>query len=292
VSVGAEILVQQIVNGLAVGSIYALIALGLTLIFGVLLIPNFAQGELYMLGGLVTYTLVAAGLSFWLALPVAALVAGAVGIAMDRLAFRPLRDPTGLATMIAAFAASIIIQQLATFIWGTEPRTTPPPISGAVRTPLMTLTYVQLMIIAALLLIWAALWLILNRTQLGLAIRAVAQNQRAAILMGLDLSRVRTATFFIGAATGGLAGGLLSANAPMYPTVGSDPVLKAFVVLVLGGIGNVWGAVAGGLLLGISEILIAGYVSSELQDLGAFLILILVLLVRPHGLLGRAEVER
>ena len=286
------LLVQQLVNGLALGSTYALIALGLTLIFGVLLIPNFAHGGLYMLGGFFSYSLVAIGINFWLSLLIGGVGVGIVGILLDRIAFRPLRNASPLATMIAALAASIMLQQLATTIWGNEPRTIPLPFGGAFHTRLFTITYYQLVIFATVAVLWGGLWLLLNRSSLGLAIRAVAQNRTAAALMGIDLGVVRTATFFVGATVGGLAGGILGANSPIYPSVGVDPVLKAFVVLVLGGIGSLWGAVAGGLLLGITEVLVAGYISSELQDIGAFLILVIVLLVRPNGLLGQVELER
>lgn len=287
-----SLLPQQLINGLTLGSTYALVALGLTLVFGVLLIPNFAHGELYMLGAFATYALVAHGTNFWLAVVLATVLVMAIGVALDRIVFRPLEGGPPLSLMIAALAASIILQQTATIIWGSEPQTTPNPIQGSWRTDWFSVSYYQLFIIALTMLAWGAVWLVLNRSRLGLAIRAVAQNRPAAQLMGIELTHVRIATFAIGALLGGLGGALLGANFPIYPTMGINPVLKAFVVLVIGGIGNLWGAIFGGLLLGVVEVMVAGYISSELQDVGTFLILVLVLLLRPQGLFGRVVIER
>jgi branched-chain amino acid transport system permease protein len=287
-----DLLPQHMINGLALGSTYALVAMGLTLVFGVLLIPNFAHGELYMFGGFISYTFVALGLNFWLTILLAALITGVIGILLDRVVFRPMDKAPGLSLMIAALGASIVLQQIASLVWSTEPRTTPNPVVGGFRTPLFTITYYQIIIMVTLALVWAGLTLILNRSKIGSAIRAVAQNEDAAKLMGINMSQVRITTFAIGAVIGGLAGALLGATFPIYPSVGVLPVLKAFVVLVLGGVGSLPGAVVGGILLGLVEVLIAGYVSSTLQDTGAFLILVVFLLLRPQGLFGKAPIER
>ncbi|ULB12563.1 branched-chain amino acid ABC transporter permease (plasmid) [Cereibacter azotoformans] len=287
-----DLFVQQLVNGLALGSTYALVALGLTLIFGVLLIPNFAHGEFYMLGAFLTYAMVLAGMNFWLAM---ALAVGAVillGCVVDRLAFKPVEQAPPLSMMISALASSIILQQSAMLIWGGEARTIPAPVTGVLRTPFFIVTWMQLIVMASLLLAAAGVWLVLNRSRLGLAIRAVAQNRDAALLMGISMFQVRLATFAIGAALGAIAGALLGATFPIYPTMGVNPVLKAFVVLVLGGIGSLPGAVFGGLFLGVVEVMVAGYISSELSDIGAFAILVAVLLLRPQGFFGQAQVER
>jgi len=286
-----ELLPQQLINGLALGSTYALVALGLTLIFGVLLIPNFAHGELYMLGAFITYVFVAVGLNFWLAMLAAVSLVVGLGVVIDRLVFRAI-DMSALSLMIAALATSMVLQQLATLIWGTEPRTIPAPLTGVLRFTHFAITQLQLVVMGSVAAAFTVLWLVLNRSRLGLAIRATAQNRDAARLMGISMSQVRWATFAMGAALGALAGALLGATFPIYPTMGINPVLKAFVVLVLGGIGSLWGAISGGLVLGIAEVLVAGYISSELQDIGAFAILVLVLLLRPQGLFGRAQIER
>ncbi len=287
-----ELLPQQLVNGLALGSTYALVAMGLTLVFGVLLIPNFAHGELYMFGGFISYTLVGLGLDFWIAVALAACAVALMGVVLDRLVFRPIQNAPPLSLMIAALAASVIMQQIAALSWGTEPRTTRNPVSGSLVTAHFTVTNYQILLFVVMFAVWLVLWLVLNRSRLGLAIRAVAQNRDAAVLMGISLNQVRIATFMLGAGIGGLAGALLGATFPIFPSVGVTPVLKAFVVLVIGGIGNLWGAVVGGLFLGLIEVLVAGYVSSGLQDTGAFLILVIVLLLRPQGLFGKAEIER
>ncbi len=287
-----DIFLQQVVNGLVLGSTYSLVALGLTLVFGVLLIPNFAHGEFYMLGGLFTYQFVAMGLNFWMAVAAAAAIVIVIGLLLDALVYRPLATSSGLTLMIAALACAIILQQAAAIGWGSEPRTTPPPFRGTLTLAGASISYYQLLFIGFMLAAWAGLTLMMRYSRLGLAIRAVSQNSDAARLMGIELSHVRYATFAIGAALGALAGGLLSATVPVYPEMGINPVLKAFVILVIGGIGNLWGAIAGGLFLGMIEVMVAGYGSSEYQDVGAFLILIAVLLVRPHGLFGRAEIER
>ena len=287
-----DLLPQQLANGVALGSTYALVALGLTLIFGVLLIPNFAHGEFYMAGAFTTYTLVALGLNFWVAALIGVIAVMAVGCVVDLGVFRPLGDAPALSLMIAALAASTIMQQLATLVWGTEPRTIPPPLTGVLRMAGVNLTFMQLAVVGTLAVCWTGIWLLLHRSRLGLAIRAVSQNRDAALLMGIDMSQVRFATFAIGAGLGAVAGALLGATFPIYPTMGGNPVLKAFVVLVLGGIGNLWGAVASGLMLGIAEVLVAGYVSSQLQDIGAFAILVAVLFLRPQGLFGHAAMER
>lgn len=287
-----DLFLQQFVNGLALGSTYALVALGLTLIFGVLLIPNFAHGEFYMVGAFLTYALVMSGLNFWLAMALGAIAVIALGCAIDAIAFKPLRGAPPLSLMISALAASIILQQTATLIWTSEARTIPTPVTGVLRTPFFILTWMQVVVMGSLLTAVVAIWLILNRSRLGLAIRATAQNHDAALLMGVNMTQVRLATFAIGAALGAIAGALLGATFPIYPTMGVNPVLKAFVVLVLGGIGSLRGAVLGGLFLGVVEVMVAGYISTELQDIGAFTLLVLVLLARPQGFFGKAQVER
>ena len=287
-----DLLPQQLVNGLALGSSYALVALGLTLVFGVLQIPNFPHGELYMLGASFTYILVGLGANFWLAVLLASLAVAAVGILVDQIAYRRIDTGGNLSLMISALAASTVMQQVASILWGAEPHTTAAPMTGVIRTTWFSVSNYQLVIMAAAFMCWGGVWLVLHRSRLGLAIRAMSQNRAAAQLMGIELIWVRISTFAIGSLIGGLAGALLGATFPIYPTMGLNPVLKAFVILVIGGVGNLWGAVVGGFLLGIIEILVAGYISSQLQDIGAFAILVLVLIVRPNGLFGRAEIVR
>lgn len=287
-----ELFSQQLVNGLSLGSSYALIALGLTLVFGVLLIPNFAHGELFMLGAFVTYAGTAIGLNFWVAATLSMIVLMLVGCALDVLVFKPLNQNSALSLMIGALAGSIILTQVATIVWGSEPRTIPAPVDGGLQTRFFSITYMQLIVMAALGVCALAVWLVLNRTRLGLAIRAVSQNRDAALLMGISMTEVRLATFAMSAGMGAVAGALLGATFPIQPTMGATPVLKAFVVLVLGGIGSLTGAVVGGIVLGLAEVMVSGFGSSEYQDIGTFVLLVAVLLIRPQGLFGSAEVER
>jgi branched-chain amino acid transport system permease protein len=276
-----DLFLQQLVNGITLGSTYALVALGLTLIFGVLLIPNFAHGEFYMVGAFLTYSLNQFGFNFWLSLVVATGAVIVLGFLVDRIAFKPLEKAPPLSLMISALAASIIIQQTAVLVWGNEARTIPSPVTGVLRTPFFVLTWMQVIVISSLVLSTLGVWL-----------RAVAQNRDAALLMGISMFHVRFATFAIGASLGAIAGALLGATFPIYPTMGVNPILKAFAVLVLGGIGSLKGAIIGGLVLGIVEVMIAGYISSELSDIGAFTILVAVLLLRPQGFFGKIQVER
>lgn len=287
-----ELFSQQLVNGLSLGSSYALVALGLTLVFGVLLIPNFAHGELFMLGAFVTYAGTAIGLNFWVAATLSMIVLMLVGCALDVLVFKPLNQNSALSLMIGALAGSIILTQVATIVWGSEPRTIPAPVDGGLQTRFFSITYMQLIVMAALGVCALAVWLVLNRTRLGLAIRAVSQNRDAALLMGISMTEVRLATFAMSAGMGAVAGALLGATFPIQPTMGATPVLKAFVVLVLGGIGSLTGAVVGGIVLGLAEVMVSGFGSSEYQDIGTFVLLVAVLLIRPQGLFGSAEVER
>lgn len=287
-----DLLPQQLVNGLVLGSSYALIALGLTLVFGVLQIPNFPHGELYMLGASFTYVLVSYGVNFWLAVPIASVAVVVVGILLDQVGYRRIDSGGNLSLMISALAMSTVLQQTATLIWGAEPHTTASPMTGILRTPYFSVGYFQILIFAATIACWLFVWVVLHRSRLGLAIRAMSQNKMAAQLMGIDLIWIRIATFAIGALIGGFAGSLLGASFPIYPTMGLNPVLKAFVILVIGGVGNLWGAIVGGFVLGILEILVSAYISSQLQDIGTFAVLVIVLIIRPNGLFGRAEVLR
>jgi branched-chain amino acid transport system permease protein len=245
-----------------------------------------------MVGAFLTYSLNQFGFNFWLSLVVATGAVIVLGFLVDRIAFKPLEKAPPLSLMISALAASIIIQQTAVLVWGNEARTIPSPVTGVLRTPFFVLTWMQVIVISSLVLSTLGVWLVLNRSRLGLAIRAVAQNRDAALLMGISMFHVRFATFAIGASLGAIAGALLGATFPIYPTMGVNPILKAFAVLVLGGIGSLKGAIIGGLVLGIVEVMIAGYISSELSDIGAFTILVAVLLLRPQGFFGKIQVER
>lgn len=298
-------LVQQILNGLVVGSMYALIALGYTMVYGILQIINFAHGEVMMIGAMVTISainlLIGAGVTLpgplllLAGLLIAAPITMVLGFLIERIAYRPLRNAPRLAPLITAIGISILLQQVAVLIWKSNPRSFPDVVS---QQPIEFLgahiTGVQIAIIMLALAIMVGLLLLVEKTRLGRAMRAVSMNQPVAALMGVNINRVVSTTFVIGSALAAIAGVMWAANYGLAtPTMGFTPGLKAFTAAVLGGIGNLGGAVVGGILLGLIESLGTGYlVPSEYRDVFAFLVLIGVLVLRPSGLMGERVAER
>jgi branched-chain amino acid transport system permease protein len=307
-----EILLQQLFNGLVLGSMYALIALGYTMVYGVLNLINFAHGDVLMIGAMAGWTLlqiishVAPELPGIVQLAIA--IVGAipvcigVSILIERIAYRRLRNAPRLAPLITAIGVSILLQTFAMMIWGRNPLPFPQVlpvepihILGALITP----TQVLLLLLATISMI--LLTLLVERTRMGRAMRAVAENPRIASLMGVDSNRVIVFTFAIGATLAAIAGVMWGANyASVQFAMGFTPGLKAFSAAVLGGIGNIYGAMLGGILLGLIESLGAGYIGdltagvlgSHYQDIFAFIVLILVLTVRPSGLMGERVADR
>jgi branched-chain amino acid transport system permease protein len=305
-----DILLQQVLNGLILGSLYALVALGYTMVYGILELINFAHGEIVMLGALVSVTvlaaLTAAGVPVVLALPLALAAAVAVcvstGVLVERVAYRPLRNAPRLAPLITAIGVSIVLQNLAMIIWGRQYLSFPPVLDIQIfELHGATVTNVQILIVAVAGVTMAGLLLLVQRTRLGRAMRATAQNREVAGLMGVDVNRVIAATFAVGSALAAVAGLLIAAYYGIaHYNMGFMLGLKAFSAAVLGGIGNIPGALLGGLLLGVIESLGAGYIGdltggflgSHYQDIFAFFILILVLIIRPSGLLGERVADR
>ena len=305
-----EIFLQQIINGLVQGSVYALVALGYTMVYGILGLINFAHGEVVMIGAMLALSALTAllglGVPPLLALPfsIALAMAGcmALGYSIERIAYRPLRHAPRLAPLITAIGVSIVLQNLAMMIWGREYHAfpqlitnNPHLIAGAI------INDIQIIIFVLALAIMAGLMVVVHRTQLGRAMRAVAENQHAAQLMGVDINRVISITFMLGSALAAVAGVMVSANYGLaHYYMGFLLGLKAFTAAVLGGIGNLRGAMLGGLLLGLIESLGAGYIGdltggflgSNYQDVFAFFVLIAVLVFRPTGLLGERIAER
>ncbi len=280
---------QQLLNGLTTGSAYALIALGYTMIYGILGLINFAQGEIYMCGAFVTVLLLASGqVSFYLAFAAGMAAAALLGLALERIAFRPLRGTHPLVPLISAIGASIFLQSLALLLFGPNDR--PFPMQFTFQTislaglPVSTL---QGAILGAALLFMALLVAFVRYTRYGKAIVACALDRDTARLMGINVDRMVALTFLIGSALSGAAGVMMAIyyNAT-YPRMGLLPGLKAFSAAILGGVGNIPGAILGGLVLGIAESLGAAYISSGYKDAVAFVILILVLLLRPQGILA------
>jgi branched-chain amino acid transport system permease protein len=305
-----DILLQQVLNGLILGSLYALVALGYTMVYGILELINFAHGEIVMLGALVSVTvlaaLTAAGVPVVPALPLAVAAAVAVcvstGVLVERVAYRPLRNAPRLAPLITAIGVSIVLQNLAMIIWGRQYLSFPPVLDIQIfELHGATVTNVQILIVAVAGVTMAGLLLLVQRTRLGRAMRATAQNREVAGLMGVDVNRVIAATFAVGSALAAVAGLLIAAYYGIaHYNMGFMLGLKAFSAAVLGGIGNIPGALLGGLLLGVIESLGAGYIGdltggflgSHHQDIFAFFILILVLIFRPSGLLGERVADR
>ncbi len=309
-----DIFLQQILNGLVLGSIYALIALGYTMVYGVLGIINFAHGEVLMFGALIALVVIKNLLAFfptiplWLILVVALLVAmsgcAVLSFYIEKIAYRPLRNAPRLVPLISAIGMSILLQTIAMIIWGRTPLNFPqllPEQSLAIFGTGALVTVKELMIMLTALIVMVALLFLVKKTRFGRAIRATAENPQVAGLMGVNTTRVISYTFILGGTLAALAGVMIASNygsAHFY--MGFMPGLKAFTAAVLGGIGNIPGAMLGGLLLGIIEALGAGYIGtlsggifgSNYQDIFAFLVLIMVLVFRPSGILGEKLRDR
>ncbi len=292
---------QQLVNGLSLGSIYALIALGYTMVYGVLRLINFAHGDVYMVGAYVGYylsrRLQGLGPSILSALVVmlgSMLACAAFGILIERLAYRPVRREARLTLLITAIGVSLFIENVAQLVFGPDPRFFPslaPHADFLVAGVRLTSEQITVIVVSVLLMILLRFFIMKTRT--GKAMRAVSFSLDAAKLMGVSTDRIIAITFALGSALAAAAGVLIGMQIPkIAPDMGIIYGLKAFVAAVLGGIGSVPGAVLGGLLIGMSEVMVVGYLSSAYRDAIAFGILILVLILRPQGLLGRVQKEK
>ena len=307
-----DVLLQQIINGLVLGSMYALVALGYTMVYGIIGLINFAHGDVLMVGALTSWTIIGVmreaspGMPGWLILVIATVIAmvvcASLNFTIEKLAYRPLRNSNRLAPLITAIGMSLLLQTFAMIIWKPNPKsypnmlpTEPVQFGGAV------ISITQITILGVTVLTLAFLMWLVNRTNLGRAMRATAENPRVAALMGIKPDVVISATFIIGAMLAAIAGVMWASN---YGTVqhamGFMPGLKAFVAAVMGGIGNLAGAVVGGVALGLIESLGAGYLGkltggvlgSQYTDIFAFIVLAVVLTQRPSGLLGERVADR
>jgi branched-chain amino acid transport system permease protein len=280
------VFVQHVVNGLISGGLYAILAIGLSLIFGVLGIINFAHGELFAVGAYVAFF---SWSVLGLPLPVAFLAAmaatGLLGIVVERLAFRPLRFTDPLNSMISAIGLSFVLQNVLLQVGGAEPRRLDPFVRGVVLLgPIaLPLQYVVILALSGVLIV--AMQLYLSRTWNGLALRASSQDMETAALMSITTDRLATITFGVGSALAAAAGVLVGSVFLIQPSMGTAAVVKAFVVVILGGVGNMAGVILGGLLLGIVESMTVAYIATSMRDIAAFAVLILALLFRPQGLL-------
>lgn len=281
---------QQVLNGATIGVMYALAAIGLTLTFGILRVINFAHGEFYMLGAFLSYTvLTLADVGYVQALALAVLVACAVGLVAERVTVRPLRARHHFTVVLSTLGLSIFLQNGALAVWGPDPREITLPWDGPVLVGGLVLSRMRLLALVTGMVLIVGLTLFIRHTRVGMAMRAVARNPDAAALMGVNVPRIYAFTFSVGAGLAAVSGGLLGAIFTIEPTMGEWAVIKAFSVVIMGGLGNVPGAVAGGLLLGIAESLSVGYLPHGVgyRDGIGYAMIILVLLLRPQGLFGR-----
>ncbi len=288
----------NLVNGLSLGSIYAIIALGYTMVYGIAKMLNFAHGDVIMVGAYVSFC----AFQYWGFAPLPSVLAAmlfctVLGVIIERLAYRPLRQATSLSVLITAIGMSYLLQNIALLIFKSDPKNYPGQIIDLPGLSLfggeLKISGVTLVSIAANLIIMLLLTLFINRTKLGKAMRCVSEDRGAAELMGISVNRTISLTFAIGSALAAIAGVLLCTAYPIFdPYTGSMPGIKAFTAAVFGGIGSIPGAMVGGLLLGIIEILGRAYISTQLADAIVFAVLIIVLLVKPSGLLGKQVREK
>jgi branched-chain amino acid transport system permease protein len=283
-----DLALQQVVNGLLVGAIYAVMALGLMVILGILNVINMAQGELYMLGGYFSYFAIAVlRVDYFTSIVLAMLLTAGCGVVVERLAVRPLRGRPFFTVFLSTFAVSMILQDLAQIFWTPEPREIPSPFATApiVLGPVFV-TQQRIFVFLVAVAVVGAFMLFLHSTRVGMAIRALARDREAALLMGINAERMQMLTFALGSALAAAAGALLGAMFNVYPTMGELPLLKGFALVIMGGMGSVGGVFASGLILGVAEGLTAGFLSTRWVDVVAFGTLIVVLLFRPEGLSG------
>jgi len=290
------IFLDNLINGISLGSIYAIIALGYTMVYGVAKMLNFAHGDVIMVGAYIAFC----GLQYWGLPPVAAIllamaVSTLLGITIEGLAYRPLRQAASLAVLITAIGMSYLLQNLALLIWGANPKSFPRTFINSATFSLgeLNISSATLVTVLANVIIMLGLNLFISKTKLGKAMRCVSEDKGAAELMGINVNRTISLTFAIGSALAAVAGVLLCSSYPiLQPTTGSMPGIKAFTAAVFGGIGSIPGAMVGGILLGVIEIFGKAYISTELGDAIVFAVLIIVLLVKPSGLLGKPVREK
>ena len=299
---------QELVNGLTTGALYALVALGFSMVYGVLKLLNFAHGDLYMVGAYIGFFVIqwfggaqhlsiAVPLLLVIMFVLAGGLVGGLGVAIERFAYRPLRNAPRIAPLITAIGVSFFLESSALLLFGAQYRVYNTAdfisLSSGIQIGSVTIDSVQILVLVLGLVLMVGLQLLVNRTRLGRQMRAVAADREAAEMLGINVNFVITATFFLGSALAGVAGimgGLLFNQ--VTSTIGFIAGLKAFTAAVVGGIGSIPGAMLGGLVIGVAESFVTGYISSTYSNLIVFGILIVVMLIRPSGLLGRAQLQK
>ena len=288
---------QYLINGVSIGAVYAIIALGYTMVYGIAKMLNFAHGDVIMVGAYMSYSVTSyLGLPTAVGIAVAVLVCTLLGMLIEGLAYKPLRGVPSLAVLITAIGVSYFLQNAAQLIWGSAPKNFKSIVTMA---PIvlfdgqLTITGEVIYTIAASVIIMVVLTLFINKSRMGKAMRAVSEDRAAAQLMGINVNQTISTTFAIGSALAAIAGVLLCSTVPtLMPTTGSMPGIRAFTAAVFGGIGSIPGAMLGGILLGIIETFSKAYLSTQFSDAIVFLVLIVILLVKPAGLLGKQIQEK
>lgn len=277
-----------VVSGILIGGLYALAAAGLSLIMGVMRVVNVAHGALYMLGAFFVYTVtVQMGLNFAVAMAVAVVAVFIVGLVMERLIVRPVRHEE-VNVLIITFAAAFVLEEVAKFVWSPRYKNIPPYIQGSVAIGALQVDQQRLAAFLVAVALMTVLFLVIRRTRIGKAIRMVAQDEEAALLLGIHVERIHMLTFGVGAALAAAAAALLGPLYLVYPAMGWNPLLRSFAIVILGGMGSLEGTILAGLLMGVIEVMTGYFISDRMTTVAAFVVLVLIIFLRPTGLLGQA----
>ncbi|MEG0265546.1 MAG: branched-chain amino acid ABC transporter permease [Erysipelotrichaceae bacterium] len=290
-----EQLIQQLINGLSLGSIFALVALGYTMVYGIIKLINFAHGDIYMLGAYIGYLAVSSlHVNFFVALIISMVVCAIAGVIIEKVAYKPLRNSSRIASLITAIGVSFLLEYVMMYLMGPTNRSFPQVLDNqAYKFGGVTITSLQIIIFTTSITLMVLLQFIIKKTKMGKAMRAVSTDPDAAQLMGINVNSTISFTFALGSALAGAAGILVAIYYnSVTPLMGITPGLKAFIAAVFGGIGIIPGAMIGGLAIGVIETLVAGYGSSLIKDAVVYLVLIIILLIKPSGLLGKNVKEK